>query len=94
MDWPTAILLGQLVPIGFLDEVMGTYRVRPGGVFSCKPRAFQLQECVRFLDPPGRFHQASIQQGVSRLPRSIARAADHTVVEDWGPAEQQSTFFG
>ena len=45
-DWALWILATRHGPFGFLDEVMGAYRVHEGGYFSSRDRSSQLEEDI------------------------------------------------
>jgi glycosyltransferase involved in cell wall biosynthesis len=45
-DWPLHILVARQGAIGYLDEVMGAYRVHPGGVWSLQSRADGLKKLI------------------------------------------------
>jgi glycosyltransferase involved in cell wall biosynthesis len=54
LDWTINILLAGRGNIGFLNEVMGVYRVHSGGVWSGMDRRFQLQQLIRFYGLIGK----------------------------------------
>lgn len=49
-DWPLHIFNAVHGRIGYLDEVMGAYRVSGGGVWALQSRAPQLSDSIRVLD--------------------------------------------
>lgn len=46
-DWPTHILNAQWGPIGYIDEIMASYRLHDGGIWSAKSRCDVLQASIR-----------------------------------------------
>lgn len=62
-DYPLFVLIARHGKIGFIDEVMATYRVHAGGIWSSQTRARQLRdelEMLRVLDAHlgSRYHRA------------------------------------
>jgi len=49
-DWPIHILNAQHGKIGYLNEVMATYRVHHGGAWSSRSGVSQGQEIIKMLD--------------------------------------------
>jgi hypothetical protein len=49
-DWPLYLLLGELGPIAYLDEVMGAYRVHPDGLWSGMGPDASEREVTTFLE--------------------------------------------
>jgi glycosyltransferase involved in cell wall biosynthesis len=49
-DWPLHILNAQHGNIGYIDAVMGAYRVHPGGVWATRPLTWRVREAVRVLE--------------------------------------------
>lgn len=49
-DWPIHILNAQHGKIGYLNEVMATYRVHHGGAWSSRSAVSQGQEIIKMLD--------------------------------------------
>jgi len=45
-DWPTHILNAEWGPIGYIDEVMASYRVHGGGLWSAQSRCDILQSSI------------------------------------------------
>jgi glycosyltransferase involved in cell wall biosynthesis len=45
-DWPLHILNAQYGDIGYIDEVMGAYRVHSGGIHSSKEEMEQVKETI------------------------------------------------
>jgi hypothetical protein len=48
MDGPLKIMLSQLGPIGYLDEVMAAYRQHSGGVWSSRDKMHKLAVRLKF----------------------------------------------
>jgi glycosyltransferase involved in cell wall biosynthesis len=48
-DWPICALTARHGSIELMDEVLATYRVHRGGVWTSMPRVTQLEESVRML---------------------------------------------
>jgi glycosyltransferase involved in cell wall biosynthesis len=48
-DWPFYILLAQHGQLGYLDRVMGTYRVHRGGIWTSKEPWFKVERCLEML---------------------------------------------
>lgn len=49
-DWTTHILHAQYGDVGYINEVMGVYRVQPGGVWSMRSDIDNLQEDIKVYD--------------------------------------------
>jgi glycosyltransferase involved in cell wall biosynthesis len=47
-DWPIQVMAAKRGNIGFLDAVMGFYRVHPGGAFSGLGNVRRLQDALKF----------------------------------------------
>jgi glycosyltransferase involved in cell wall biosynthesis len=63
-DWPLYMLAAQRGSIGYMEELMGTYRVHSRGVWSGADLLAQAEAVVRFL-------QVVLPRlGVERLPRA------------------------
>ncbi len=45
-DWPLHVMIAQRGPIGYLDLMMGAYRIHSGGVWSGSPRAQVLRKSI------------------------------------------------
>lgn len=60
-DWPLHILNAHYGDIGFIDEVMGVYRIHRGGIWSSKDTADLLHKSIRAAE--------TIQQGLSSKHR-------------------------
>jgi glycosyltransferase involved in cell wall biosynthesis len=48
-DWPLFAMVARHGKIELMDEVMATYRVHPGGMWSSLPKATQAREVARML---------------------------------------------
>jgi len=48
-DWPLMALAAQSGKINLMDELMAVYRLHSGGIWSARPRAGQLRECIPML---------------------------------------------
>jgi predicted O-linked N-acetylglucosamine transferase (SPINDLY family)/GT2 family glycosyltransferase len=62
-DWTFHILNAQHGKIGYIDEVMATYRVHAKGVWSSKSRESQIKETIRMLDTI-KYHFSSQYQAI------------------------------
>jgi len=49
-DWPLHTLVAQNGKIKYLNEVMGAYRVQPGGVWSTFSDVQRIQEDIKYLE--------------------------------------------
>jgi hypothetical protein len=49
-DWALHILLAERGKIGYIDEVMGAYRIHSGGVYSSLSDRDQIQESINFYE--------------------------------------------
>ena len=49
-DWTTHLLHAQYGDVGYIDEVMGVYRVHPSGVWSMRSGIDNLQEDIKVYD--------------------------------------------
>jgi glycosyltransferase involved in cell wall biosynthesis len=76
-DWVLHILNAQHGSIGYLDDIMGVYRVHRGGVFSSLSKIRKLESHLadyRRLDPGlYRLHLDAKKRGVSRIYYELAR---------------------
>jgi hypothetical protein len=66
-DWPFHVLNAQHGNIGYLNQVMGVYRVHSGGIWSGLSRVRTWQEEIRFLE--------TIQAHLDSGYESVIRAA-------------------
>lgn len=48
-DWPLHVLVARSGRINLMDDVMATYRVHPGGLWSSRPPTQQLLEITKML---------------------------------------------
>ena len=69
-DWPLYTLCAQVGKLAFVDEVVGIYRLHPGGLFSNLPDRAKLdaiemfyQRMMRVMEP---FHAAAARSARSR----------------------------
>lgn len=49
-DWSCNVLLAEHGGIGYINEIMATYRVHPGGVWTGASRRLQLQDVIGFYE--------------------------------------------
>lgn len=49
-DWPLHIMVAQHGNIGYLDRVMGAYRIHEGAYWSAKPTAHKLLASIKLLN--------------------------------------------
>lgn len=49
-DWPIHIMNARHGNIGYIDEVMGAYRIHRGGLWSLQKRTHQIVESISVLD--------------------------------------------
>ena len=87
-DWVLHVLNAQRGSIGYLDDIMGVYRVHGGGVFSSLSKIRKLESHLadyRRLDPAlYRSHPEAKRRAMSRMYYELAREYQHR--GDWGRA--------
>jgi glycosyltransferase involved in cell wall biosynthesis len=75
-DWPLYILAAQRGSIGYLDEVMGVYRVHAGGVWSRLGLIQRLEGILGFYRKLGEAleprHRASLKRAAAKYERDLA----------------------
>lgn len=49
-DWGLTVLLADQGPVGYVDELMGVYRMHAGGVWARNSRARRLEQRLEFYD--------------------------------------------
>ena len=75
-DWPLHVLLAEHGQLGLLKDVMGVYRIHPGGVWASRPMQFRLIQTVRVAEVC-RLHlgHAGFDDCIWKTSRRIARTA-------------------
>ena len=68
-DWPFFILLAQHGQLGYLDRVMGTYRMHRGGLWTSKEELVRAERCLEMLGQVRRILDAGRRE---RLTRQVA----------------------
>jgi glycosyltransferase involved in cell wall biosynthesis len=75
-DWPLYILNAQYGDIGYIDEVMGAYRIHSGGYWSGLDRVQKLEQLVHFYGRMNRNlgfrYEKSIRAAMSRYSSELA----------------------
>jgi glycosyltransferase involved in cell wall biosynthesis len=75
-DWPLHVLNAQQGPIGYIDEVLATYRVHGGGAWSLQGRVATLAATIHAAETMGahldRAYDDIISKSVARWEREIA----------------------
>ena len=75
-DWPLYILAAQRGPVGYLDEVMGVYRVHSGGVWSRLGTIQRLEGILGFYRQLGAAlgprYRALLRRAAARYARDLA----------------------
>jgi hypothetical protein len=75
-DWALLLLAARHGPVGYINRVLATYRVHPGGVWSRLTRVEQLQESVDvLLSLAEPFDAAHISRARSRAARYTSELA-------------------
>jgi hypothetical protein len=84
-DWPLHVLNARHGYIGYLDEIMATYRADTGGIYSSKNRVEQLKGAMHAAEAIDvhlnyRYHEIISNTNTSRMAKIIELlAAD----DDW-----------
>ena len=91
-DWPLHILNALHGDIGYVDEVMGAYRVHPGGVWSTRPKSWQLRESIRVLECVADHLPPAARSLAQRVVAGhyFERARHHASAANFGPARDDA----
>lgn len=75
-DWPLWAMVARHGMIELMDEIMATYRIHSGGVWSSMPQAIQAEESFRMLralDKELRYEYTdAIREAIASVYRSLA----------------------
>jgi glycosyltransferase involved in cell wall biosynthesis len=74
-DWPLHLLHAERGRIGYLDEVMGVYRLHPGGLYSSRSEREKLETTARFY--------ATMDRNFGGRYRRLIREASFRYFLDW-----------
>jgi glycosyltransferase involved in cell wall biosynthesis len=70
-DWPLFALLATRGSINLMDDVMATYRVHPGGIWSSRSESSRFQESIRMLKALNEElafkHEVAIRNTIARF---------------------------
>lgn len=75
-DWPLHVLNAQHGDIGYINEVMGVYRVHSGGIWSSRNLVQRLQAYIQFYQPINAYFNFQFENTVRS---SILRHWNNTV---------------
>lgn len=75
-DWPLFVLLAEKGSIRYLDEVMGVYRIHPGGVWSKQAQQKKMAKTVRVAEVCRKhLGHPGFDDCIFKTSRTIARQA-------------------
>lgn len=78
LDWALLILLGERGKIGYLNEVMGVYRIHAGGIWSTKRHFQKMIGSIQFLttakDHLDRAHKEKIEERLADYWMTVSQA--------------------
>lgn len=77
-DWPLCLLLARQGRVGYIDRILGVYRLHSGSAWSGRAPLYRYRETVRMLDCIDRHfefcHAPRIRRVKRRLRRDLLRA--------------------
>lgn len=91
LDWPLLILLAGQGKIGYINEVMGVYRVHAGGIWSTQRHLKKLIGSIEFLSSAkghlGDEHEKKIEERLAEFWQLVSaelydRADEKTSIEE------------
>jgi len=95
-DWPFWILLAQHGNLGYINEVMASYRRHPGGLYSSKTCLEWLPRILETYDVVDRAlsykYHSYVEEGKTRWTQATAQQYFAEVVKSMGPAEAAQAF--
>jgi len=84
-DWPLYLIAAERGRVGYLPEVMGTYRVHGSGMWSRLTRVERLLGLIDFVRQAnaclGYRHDPAVRRSLARLRLGLAR--EHERLGDW-----------
>jgi glycosyltransferase involved in cell wall biosynthesis len=80
-DWPLHLLHAQQGDIGYIDEIMGVYRVHGQGIWSSLPQTGRIKEIIKMLETANIYfdyqYESIINESLANFNNQLIESAQH-----------------